>query len=96
MQIGDRLGQSKGVAATKPPVDLPCQTLQLYQSPTPRFCIHAARKRVPWVSHATSASAWRRVVPGDHSFFQALGDLEVTGPTLTNVNDFGAILVDVA
>ena len=29
-----------------------------------------------------------------HSFFQALGDSVVTGPTLTNVNDFRAIYVD--
>jgi len=29
-----------------------------------------------------------------HGFFQALGDSVVTGPTLTNVNDFRAILVD--
>jgi hydroxypyruvate reductase len=28
-----------------------------------------------------------------HGFFQALGDAVVTGPTLTNVNDFRAILV---
>ncbi len=28
-----------------------------------------------------------------HSFFQALGDQVVTGPTLTNVNDFRAVLV---
>jgi hydroxypyruvate reductase len=28
-----------------------------------------------------------------HSFFEALGDSVVTGPTLTNVNDFRAILV---
>jgi hydroxypyruvate reductase len=28
-----------------------------------------------------------------HSFFQALGDSVVTGPTRTNVNDFRAILV---
>jgi glycerate 2-kinase len=28
-----------------------------------------------------------------HSFFQALGDQVVTGPTLTNVNDFRAILL---
>jgi len=28
-----------------------------------------------------------------HSFFQALGDSVITGPTLTNVNDFRAILV---
>jgi len=29
-----------------------------------------------------------------YAFFSALGDLVVTGPTLTNVNDFRAILVD--
>ncbi|MFC5479098.1 glycerate kinase type-2 family protein [Massilia suwonensis] len=31
-----------------------------------------------------------------HGFFQALGDSIVTGPTLTNVNDFRAILIDPA
>ena len=29
-----------------------------------------------------------------HAFFSALGDSVVTGPTLTNVNDFRAILID--
>ena len=29
-----------------------------------------------------------------HGFFQALGDSVVTGPTLTNVNDFRAIIID--
>ena len=29
-----------------------------------------------------------------HGFFEALGDGVVTGPTLTNVNDFRAILID--
>jgi hydroxypyruvate reductase len=29
-----------------------------------------------------------------HGFFAALGDAIVTGPTLTNVNDFRAILID--
>ena len=28
-----------------------------------------------------------------HGFFAALGDQVVTGPTLTNVNDFRAILI---
>ena len=28
-----------------------------------------------------------------HSFFEALGDQIITGPTLTNVNDFRAVLV---
>jgi hydroxypyruvate reductase len=31
-----------------------------------------------------------------HAFFEALGDGVVTGPTLTNVNDFRAILVEAA
>jgi hydroxypyruvate reductase len=31
-----------------------------------------------------------------HGFFEALGDGVVTGPTLTNVNDFRAILVEAA
>ena len=31
-----------------------------------------------------------------HGFFQALGDSVVTGPTLTNVNDFRAILINPA
>ncbi|HET9936268.1 MAG TPA: MOFRL family protein, partial [Methyloceanibacter sp.] len=29
-----------------------------------------------------------------HSFFEALGDSVVTGPTLTNVNDFRAVLIE--
>jgi glycerate-2-kinase len=29
-----------------------------------------------------------------HTFFETLGDSVITGPTLTNVNDFRAILVD--
>jgi hydroxypyruvate reductase len=29
-----------------------------------------------------------------HGFFEALGDQVVTGPTLTNVNDFRAILIE--
>ena len=36
----------------------------------------------------------RRLANNDgHGFFDALGDAVVTGPTLTNVNDFRAILV---
>jgi glycerate 2-kinase len=31
-----------------------------------------------------------------HSFFEAIGDQVVTGPTLTNVNDFRAILIEPA
>jgi hydroxypyruvate reductase len=29
-----------------------------------------------------------------HTFFAALGDAIVTGPTLTNVNDFRAVYVE--
>ena len=47
------------------------------------------------------ARAWSRgMKPKDmladndgHGFFAALGDSVVTGPTLTNVNDFRAILI---
>jgi hydroxypyruvate reductase len=28
-----------------------------------------------------------------YSFFRSLGDLVITGPTMTNVNDFRAILI---
>jgi hydroxypyruvate reductase len=49
----------------------------------------------------TLARAWAQGInPADslarndgHSFFQALGDSLVTGPTLTNVNDFRAIFI---
>jgi hydroxypyruvate reductase len=52
----------------------------------------------------TLARAWARGLrPHDrlddndgHGFFEALGDSVVTGPTLTNVNDFRAILIDAA
>ena len=47
------------------------------------------------------ARAWSKgIKPKDsldandgHGFFEALGDSVVTGPTLTNVNDFRAILI---
>jgi hydroxypyruvate reductase len=50
----------------------------------------------------TLARAWARGIRprtslddnDGHGFFQALGDSVVTGPTLTNVNDFRAIVVD--
>mgnify|MGYP001555586765 FL=1 len=29
-----------------------------------------------------------------HGFFEALGDSVITGPTLTNVNDFRALLIE--
>jgi hydroxypyruvate reductase len=50
----------------------------------------------------TLARAWARGLSplgsldanDGHSFFGTLGDSVVTGPTLTNVNDFRAILID--
>jgi len=54
-----------------------------------------------WFSPDTVARAFDRGIRpvrsldrnDGHGFFQALGDAIVTGPTLTNVNDFRAILV---
>ena len=50
----------------------------------------------------TLARAWARGINprvslddnDGHGFFQALGDSVITGPTLTNVNDFRAIAID--
>ena len=43
---------------------------------------------------AAGVSAMARLADNDgYGFFSAIGDLVVTGPTLTNVNDFRAILV---
>lgn len=50
----------------------------------------------------TLARAWALNMPvldylannDGHSYFGALGDAVITGPTLTNVNDFRAILID--
>ena len=55
------------------------------------------------VTPDTLERAWAKAIrPRDsladndgHGFFQALGDSVVTGPTLTNVNDFRALLVTV-
>ena len=54
------------------------------------------------VAPDTLARAWAlgvkpmdRLTDNDgHGFFEALGDAVITGPTLTNVNDFRAILID--
>ncbi|GAB3453489.1 glycerate kinase [Massilia terrae] len=54
-----------------------------------------------FITPDTLARAWARGLPpreslddnDAHSFFRALGDSLVTGPTLTNVNDFRAILL---
>lgn len=55
-----------------------------------------------FLSPDTLARAWSRGISprrslddnDAHSLFQALGDSLVTGPTLTNVNDFRAILIE--
>ncbi len=45
-------------------------------------------------AHALGLDARAMLAANDaHPFFEALGDAVVTGPTLTNVNDFRAILV---
>jgi hydroxypyruvate reductase len=54
-----------------------------------------------YVAPESLARAWAKgIKPKDsldnndgHGFFEALGDSVVTGPTLTNVNDFRAILI---
>ena len=55
-----------------------------------RHARHARPRRGP------SASTCRRSFANNdcYSLFAALGDLVVTGPTLTNVNDFRAILIE--
>src|SRR5271167_4266805 len=46
-------------------------------------------------AQALGISAKARLADNDgHGFFEALGDQVITGPTLTNVNDFRAILIN--
>lgn len=46
-------------------------------------------------AHALGLRARERLDDNDgHGFFTALGDAIITGPTLTNVNDFRAILIE--
>ena len=49
----------------------------------------------PWRAPPPGASiAKERLADNDgHGFFEALGDQIMTGPTLTNVNDFRAVLI---
>ena len=55
-----------------------------------RSCILTALRAPP----RDGISAKAALAENDgYGFFAALGDLVVTGPTLTNVNDFRAILV---
>jgi hydroxypyruvate reductase len=46
-------------------------------------------------AEALGIDAKARLADNDgYGFFEALSDLVVTGPTLTNVNDFRAILIE--
>ena len=46
-------------------------------------------------AHALGISPREYLSDNDgHSFFESLGDQVITGPTLTNVNDFRAILIE--
>ncbi len=46
-------------------------------------------------ARAKGLDAWDMLARNDaHTFFKLLGDQVITGPTLTNVNDFRAILVE--
>jgi glycerate-2-kinase len=51
----------------------------------PDTLVRAAQRGINAKAHLADNDA--------HSFFEALGDQVITGPTLTNVNDFRAILV---
>ena len=53
-----------------------------------RHARHAGPRRRPGLDPKASLAD-----NDGHGFFEALGDQVVTGPTLTNVNDFRAILV---
>ena len=45
--------------------------------------------------HFSFYSSYKKLANNDgHGFFEALGDSVITGPTLTNVNDFRAILIN--
>ena len=68
----------------------------------PDLMTEGLAKRVVIVTPTTLARAFERGInPSEslaandgHGFFEALGDGVVTGPTLTNVNDFRAILIE--
>lgn len=49
---------------------------------------------IPWRARAQSLKLADHLARNDaYGFFGALGDLVMTGPTHTNVNDFRAVLV---
>jgi len=49
------------------------------------------RLRAPGLQESTRPRACADTTAG--AFFERVGDLLVTGPTLTNVNDFRAVLI---
>ena len=52
-----------------------------------RLFLVLARRALPW------RRQWYLDRNDGYGYFSALGDLVLTGPTFTNVNDFRAILV---
>jgi glycerate 2-kinase len=51
--------------------------------------------RTCWPARAKGVDAQAMLANNDaYGFFEATGDLVMTGPTLTNVNDFRAIVID--
>lgn len=77
-----------GLVVTRYGYAVQCQRIEIVEAAHP-------------VPDAAGLQAWDKGIrPKDslavddvHGFFGALGDSTVTGPTLTNVNDFRAILV---
>ncbi len=60
----------------------------------PRFSARSAWRGDAPEPRAAGLDAKARLADNDgYGFFSALDDLVVTGPTLTNVNDFRAILI---
>ena len=59
--------------------------------------LRTANETVPQIKEQRTSEAGRRggsYCPSDQSVLEVFGDLLMTGPTLTNVNDFRAILIE--
>ena len=88
---------ARAAAATGRPASArspPTPTASTAARTTPARCSRPIRSRA---AQALGLDAGAMLADNDgYGFFSALGDLVVTGPTLTNVNDFRAILVDMS
>ena len=86
---------ARGAAERRAPASArspPIPTASTAARTTPARCSRPTRSRA---QRAQGLDARALLADNDgYGFFSALGDLVVTGPTLTNVNDFRAILVD--